>query len=93
MVNVIFMVQKTEINMRDYRITKIESECYNVEVIDSYGNEYQNWFETADQANDWIYYIWEKEDWFNNVNPQQLLANAIHECKQIDEKANRRAIL
>ena len=79
--------------MRDYRITKIESEWYNVEVIDSYGNEYQNWFETANQANDWIYYIWENEEWFNNVNPQELLANAIHKCKQIDEKAGRRVIL
>jgi len=79
--------------MRNYKISRNEGEWYNAEVTDGYGNEYQNWFETADQANEWIYYVWEKEDWFNSVNSQDLLANAIHQCKQIDEKANRRAIL
>ena len=72
---------------RNFKITKKEGEWYNAEVTDSYGNEYQNWFETASQANDWIYYVWEKEDWFNSANSQELLANAIAECVEID-KAN-----
>ena len=79
--------------MKDYKITRKKGELYNVEVTDSYGNEYQNWFETAFQANEWIYHIWDNEDWFNNANSQELLANAIKECKEIDEKAGRRAIM
>tara|TARA_R100001369_G_C3206078_1_gene146911 strand:+ start:272 stop:511 length:240 start_codon:yes stop_codon:yes gene_type:complete len=79
--------------MRDYKITRNKGEWYNAEVTDSYGNKYQNWFETAYKANEWIYYVWEKEEWFNSTNSQDLLASAIHECKQIDEKSNRRAIL
>ena len=79
--------------MRDYKITRNEGEWYNAEVTDSYGNEYQNYFETAYQANEWIYYVWSKEKWFNSVNSQELLANAIENCKRIDKKAGRRAIL
>ena len=75
-------------NMKDYSITKKEGEWYDARVIDSYGNKYQNYFETASEANDWIYYIWEKEEWFNSVDSQELLANAIHNCKQIDEENN-----
>jgi len=74
--------------MRDYKITRSEGEMYNTKVTDSYGNKYQNYFETADKANEWIYYIWEKEEWFNSVNSQELLANAIENCKRIDEKNN-----
>ena len=80
--------------MRDYRITRNKGEWYNVEVTDSYGNKYQNWFDSAKKANDWIYYIWSKEDWFNSVNSQELLANAIEQCKEIDSKnTNLRTIL
>ena len=79
--------------MRDYKITRNKGEWYHAEVTDSYGNEYDNWFETAHQANEWIYYIWEKEEWFNSVNSQELLANAIAELVKIDENAGRRAIL
>jgi hypothetical protein len=79
--------------MKDYKITRKKGEWYNVEVTDSYGNEYQNYFETAHKANEWIYYVWDNEDWFNSTNSQELLANAIKECKEIDEKAGRRAIM
>ena len=79
--------------MRDFSITRKEGEWYNAEVTDSYGNEYQNYFETAYEANKWIYYVWEKEDWFNSVDSQELLYNAIQQCKEIDEKSNRRKIL
>ena len=76
------------INMRDYSITRKEGEWYNAQVTDSYGNKYQNYFETASKANDWIYYIWEKEDWFNSVDSQELLAKAIQQCKEMDSKNN-----
>ena len=81
------------INMRDYGITRKKGEWYNAEVTDSYGNKYQNYFEHAHEANDWIYFIWEKEEWFNSVNSQELLYKAIQQCKEIDNKSNIRAIL
>ena len=31
--------------MRDYRITRNEGEWYHAKATDSYGNEYQNYFE------------------------------------------------
>jgi len=86
------MAQQT-INMRNYKITRNEGELYNAIVTDSYGKKYQNYFETAHKANEWVYYIWSKEDWFNSVNSQELLYNAIKECKEIDKKSNRKAIL
>ena len=79
--------------MRDYKITRNEGEWYNAIVTDSYGNKYQNYFETAHEANEWVYYIWDKEEWFNNQNSQELLANAIEQCKEIDKRTNKRAIL
>ena len=79
--------------MRNYKIIRNKGEWYNVEVTDSYGNEYQNYFETAYEANKWIYHVWNNEKWFNSANSQELLAKAIQECKEIDKKANIRAIL
>ena len=81
------MVQQI-INMRDYKITRKKGEWYNAIVTDSYGNKYDNYFETASEANDWIYFVWDKEEWFNSANSQELLANAIEECKRIDEENN-----
>ena len=72
--------------MRDFTITRKEGEWYNTEVTDSYGNEYQNYFESAHEANEWIYYVWEKEDWFNSTNSQELLAKAIQNCIEIENK-------
>ena len=79
--------------MRDFKITRDEGEWYHARVTDSYGNKYDNYFEHAHEANDWIYYIWEKEEWFNSTNSQELLANAVAELIKIDEKAGRRKIL
>jgi len=78
--------------MRDYSITRKKGEWYDARVIDSYGNKYQNYFETASEANDWIYYIWEKEEWFNSVDSQELLASAIENCKRLDKNINVREI-
>ena len=79
--------------MRKYSITQINDEWYNAQCTDSYGKEYQNWFDTKKEASKWIVYVWKNEEWFNSTNSQELLANAIKECKEIDEKAGRRAIL
>ena len=74
--------------MRDYNITSNDGESYYAKVTDSYGNKYDNYFETESDANDWVYYIWDKEEWFNSVNSQELLHNAIENCKKIDEENN-----
>ena len=72
--------------MRDFSITRKKGEWYHAKVTDSYGNKYDNWFEHAHEANNWIYYVWEKEDLFNSTNSQDLLANAIWGCTKLDEK-------
>ena len=74
---------------RSYSITRKDGEWYNTQVVDSYGKKYQNYFEHAYEANNWVYYIWEKEDWFNSVKSQELLGEAIAECIQIDKMAAR----
>ena len=65
--------------MRDFTITRKKGELYHAIVTDSYGNKYENFFEHAHEANDWIYYIWSKEEWFNSANSQELLANALND--------------
>ena len=80
-------------NMRDFSITRKKNEWYDARVTDSYGNKYQNYFEHAHEANDWIYYIWDKEEWFNSANSQELLAKAIENCKELDKKNNLKYIL
>ena len=80
--------------MRNYSITRKQGEWYHAKVTDSYGQEYENHFEHADEANDWIYYIWDNEEWYKNADEQELLANAIHNCKRLDSKnTNLRDIL
>ena len=74
--------------MRDFKITRNKGEWYNVEVTDSYGRKYQNYFEHAHEANDWIYYIWEKEDWCNRVDSHELLGKAIQNLKELDKNNN-----
>ena len=79
--------------MRDFNITRNEGELYHAKVTDSYGNEYDNYFETASEANDWVYYIWDQEEWFNSVDSQELLYNAIQDCKKIDEERGMNKII
>ena len=74
--------------MRDFKITKKEGEWYHAIVTDSFGNEYDNYFEFAYQASDWVNHVWNKEEWFNSVNSQELLYKAIQQCKEIDKKNN-----
>ena len=72
--------------MRDFSITRKKGEWYNTKVTDSYGNKYQNYFESAYEANEWVYHVWEKEDWFNSQNSQDLLNSAIRNCIKIDKE-------
>jgi len=80
--------------MRDYSITKKEGEWYNTKVTDSFGVDHQNWFESSCEAYDWVYYVWAKElPPLTTEEQDELLANAIHDCKQIDIERGLRAIL
>ena len=74
--------------MRDFKITRNKGEMYNAEVTDSYGNKYQNYFEHAHEANDWIYYIWENEEWYDKADSEELLEKAIQDCKELDKNNN-----
>jgi len=74
--------------MRDFKITRNKGEMYNAEVTDSYGNKYQNYFEHAHEANDWIYYIWENEEWYDKTDSEELLEKAILNCKELDKNNN-----
>tara|TARA_S200002703_G_scaffold86975_1_gene74900 strand:- start:68 stop:304 length:237 start_codon:yes stop_codon:yes gene_type:complete len=78
--------------MRDFSITRKEGEWYNTQVTDNYGNKYQNYFESASEANEWIYFVWSKEDWFNSVDSQELLYKAIENCKRLDKNIKVREI-
>ena len=78
---------------RDFSISRKEVELYHAKVTDSYGNKYDNYFEEAHEANDWIYYVWSKEDWFNSTNSQDLLNNAIAECIKMDEERGKEPLL
>ena len=74
--------------MRDFKITRKEGELYDAEVTDSYGNKYQNYFEHAHEANDWIYYIWENEEWYDKADSEESLEKAIQDCKELDKNNN-----
>ena len=74
--------------MRDFKITRNKGEMYNAEVTDSYGNKYQNYFEHAHEANDWIYYIWENEEWYDKADSEELLEKSILNCKKLDKNNN-----
>ena len=74
-------------NKRNFKITRNEGEWYQVKVTDSYGNKYNNYLETASEANDWIYYIWENEKPpLTKEEEMDLLTNAIWGCTKLDEK-------
>ena len=74
--------------LRDYTVTKKAGQLHNCKVTDSYGNKYQNYFDTEQECINWIYYIWENEEWFNSQNSQELLGKAILNCKELDKNNN-----
>ena len=76
---------------------------YSVSIIDSYDTEHHLGYIAGSKIDDLTTQICGEEQdilsqaeeiWANEVKPKpDLLANAIKECKEIDEKAGRRAIL
>ena len=79
--------------MRNYSITRNKGEWYHAKVTDSYGNKYDNYFEHAHEANNWIHYVWEKDEWFNSTNSQHFLAAAVANMARLDEKINLNKII
>ena len=71
-------MSKRNVNIRKRVISKM----WTCEVTDSYGITHVNYFETAEDASRWAYYIWENED--VKVDSDELLSNAIAECVQSD---------
>jgi len=73
--------------MRDYNITRKEGEWYNAKVTDSFGGEFQNYFEHTHEASDWIYYIWENEKPpLTKEEQMESLASAIWGCTKLDKE-------
>ena len=79
--------------MRDYSVTKKSGQLHNCEVVDSYGNKYQNYFDTEQECINWVHYIWENEKKFNNQNSQELLHNAIENCIKLDKQNGKEPLV
>ena len=77
------------IKNRTYSISKKSNEMWRATCYDSYNKYSENYFETEEQANEWIYWRWENEEWFNSVDSQDLLNKAIAECVEIDKEKGR----
>ena len=81
------------IKNRSYSISKKPNEMWRATCYDSYNKYSENYFETEEQANEWIYWRWENEEWFNSVDSQELLNKAITECIKIDEENGKEPLL
>ena len=73
------------IKNRSYSISKKPSEMWQASCYDSYNKYAENYFETEEQANEWIYWRWENEDFFQQ-DSNELLNRAIANCVELDEK-------
>ena len=80
-------------NKRDYTISRRPGEWYQCMVRDSYGSVSINYFETEQECINQVYYVWEHEDNFRNMDDVALLRGAIQECKEIDVRNGKRPIL
>ena len=85
------------IKNRTYSISKKPSEMWRATCYDSYNKYAENYFETEEQANKWIYWRWENEDFFQqnsaSSKEQDLLNKAIANCVKLDEEAGRKPSL
>ena len=73
------------IKNRTYSISKKPNEMWRANCYDSYNKFSENYFETEEQANEWIYWRWENEDFFQQ-DSVKLLNKAIANCVELDEK-------
>jgi len=70
---------------RSYSISKKPNELWRATCYDSYNKYSENYFETEEKANEWIYWRWENEDFFQQ-DSHELLHKAISNCVKLDKK-------
>ena len=69
---------------RNYNITKYKGNThYIVNVTDSFGQEYTNFFPTTEECSKYVYEIWENEV----KKPEDLLSKAITQCIELDKRS------
>ena len=80
---------------RQIKITKYEGNTnYSIHVVDSYGTEHHLGYLGTNITSIIEIDVLAEEIWENEVEPKEdLLANAIKQCKEIDKKNGMRAIL
>ena len=70
---------------RNYEISKkANTTMWTCKVTNSYGETHTNYFETAKQCSEHIYYTWENEVDVNKFVKDDLMSKAIAECIQMD---------
>ena len=78
-------LNNSNMSKRNYTISKKDGELFNVELTDSYGEVYQNYFHTIEEASAWICQIWEDEEILQQ-DSMKLLEDAIYGCTKLDEE-------
>ena len=72
--------------MRSYNIIKYKNNThFTVNVVDSYGQEYTNFFRTEEECNKYVYGVWSNEV-DNRDKAMESLANAIWGCTKLDKE-------
>ena len=70
---------------RNYEISKkANTTMWTCKVTNSYGETHTNYFETAKQCSEHVYYTWENEVDVNKFVKDDLMSKAIAECIQMD---------
>jgi len=73
---------------RNYNISRKAGDImYTCYVVDNNGLESTNYFDTEQECINYVYWKWENEALFQQ-NSDELLSNAIENCKEIDSKNN-----
>tara|TARA_R100000655_G_C2901554_1_gene178938 strand:+ start:273 stop:539 length:267 start_codon:yes stop_codon:yes gene_type:complete len=80
------MKKEKNTNYRTYSISKKPGQLWRATCYDSYGEYSENYFETEERANEWVYWRWENEDLFYNSDKNDLLGKAIKQMIEIDKE-------
>ena len=90
------MNKTKDICYRTYSITEVKNSekypygLYDARMVDSYGRHAQCYFNTHKLATEWVYYMWENEDFYNSDKySDDSLNKAIQNCIELDNKAGR----
>ena len=84
-----------DIKNRTYSIIEVKNSekypygIYDAKMVDSYGRHAQCYFNTSKLATEWVYYMWDNEDFYNSSSEDDSLNKAIQNCIELDNKAGR----